>query len=141
MEDSGLAIGKVAALTGLSAHTLRYYERVGLIDRVYRVRGEQRRYSERDIAWIEFLGRLRATGMPIRKMKQFADLRRQGETTATARRGLLEEHRSEMHRRITGLQRDLTAIDEKVDLYKEMESKNAAAARTKGPDEVRTRDK
>lgn len=84
--EQGLTVKEVAALTGLSAHTLRYYKREGLVDPIGRAQSGRRRYSERDMAWIEFLGRLRATGMPIRKMKRFANLRRQGDPTVPARR-------------------------------------------------------
>lgn len=139
MEDTGLTIKDIAALTGLSAHTLRYYERVGLVDRIQRAQSGHRSYSNQDIAWIEFLGRLRATGMSIRKMKQFADLRREGEATANARRVLLEEHRSEVRRRVADLERDLKTIDEKIDFYKGMEPKNDAAGEAGEPDALQER--
>lgn len=127
MEEKELAIKEVAALTGLSAHTLRYYERVGLLDPVSRAKSGHRCYSRQDVAWIEFLGRLRATGMPIRQMKRFAELRRGGEPTVPARRALLEEHRTEVRGRVAELERDLTAIDEKVELYEQMEASNDPA--------------
>jgi len=72
----------VAALSGLSAHTLRYYEPIALLDPVARVHGGQRRYDADDLAWLAFLQRLRPTGMPIRDMHRFAELRRRGEATA-----------------------------------------------------------
>lgn len=121
MDEKGLTIKEAAALSGLSGHTLRYYEREGLVHPIHRAKSGHRRYSERDVAWIEFLGRLRATGMPIRKMKQFADLRRAGEETVSARRALLDGHRIEVRRRIAELERDLIAIDEKVVAYEKME--------------------
>ena len=139
MEDTGLTVKEVAALTRLSSHTLRYYERVGLIDRVHRAQSGHRSYSNQDIAWIEFLGRLRATGMSIRKMKQFADLRSEGEVTVNARRVLLEEHRGEVRRRVADLERDLKTIDAKIDLYKGMEPKNDPAREAGEPDTLRER--
>ena len=129
MEVTGLTVKQVAALTGLSAHTLRYYEREGLVDPIGRARSGHRRYSERDVAWIGFLGRLRATGMPIRQMKRFADPRRGGDATVPARRLLLEEHRSEVRRRVAELERDLRVIDEKVELYEEMEARDDPRSR------------
>ena len=138
MEEKGLTVKEVAALTGLSAHTLRYYEREGLVDPVGRAKSGHRRYSERDIAWIEFLGRLRATGMPIRKMKRFANLRRRGDASVPARRALLEEHRTEVRRRVAELETDLRVIDEKVELYEKMEAGDDAAKRPDGADAVRT---
>lgn len=131
MYEERLTVKEVAVLTGLSEHTLRYYEREGLLDRIDRVRGGHRRYSGRDLAWIEFLMRLRATGMPIRGMKRFADLRRSGDATVPARRTLLEEHRSGVRRRVSELERNLGVIDEKIEHYAEMEAKNDA---TRGPD-------
>ncbi len=79
--------------TDLSAHTLRYYERIGLLGPIDRgTSSGHRRYASADLAWIEFLERLRATGIPIREKLAFAELRRGGEATAAARRALLEGH-------------------------------------------------
>jgi DNA-binding transcriptional MerR regulator len=133
MGNEKLTIQEVASLTGLSAHTLRYYERVGLLDPVFRTeKSGHRRYSQQNLAWIEFLGRLRTTGMPIRKMKFFAELRRAGNATVPERRELLQEHQSEVRKRAARLERDLKAIEEKVELYLEMESNNGPATGTVG---------
>jgi DNA-binding transcriptional MerR regulator len=126
MEPYGpLTIAEVAALSGLSAHTLRYYERIGLLDPVARVHGGQRRYEGEDLTWLVFLQRLRATGMPIRDMQRFAELRRQGKHTVAARRALLEEHRDEVLERISELQRDLAAVTDKITHYQHLETSNA----------------
>ena len=74
---SHLSIDEVARRTGLTAHTLRYYERIGLIAPVGRAEGGQRRYAAADLAWIDFLLRLRTTRMPISQMQTFATHRRQ----------------------------------------------------------------
>ena len=84
--DRDLTIQQVAERTGLSAHTLRYYERAGLLDPVGRAESGRRRYAAANLAWLDFLTRLRATGMPIRQMQEFAALRRRG--TETVREGL-----------------------------------------------------
>ena len=81
LASEALTIADVAAMSGLSAHTLRYDERIGLLDPVARAHGGQRRYRGDDLAWLAFLQRLRATGMPIRGMQRFAELRRQGDAT------------------------------------------------------------
>lgn len=117
----GASIAEVALSTGLNAHTLRYYERIGLVDPVARGTGNQRRYDAADLAWLAFLQRLRATGMPVRDMQRFAELRRAGERTVTARRVLLQEHRHEVLERIVELQRDLDALTEKITHYQELE--------------------
>ena len=140
MKKEELTVKEVAATTGLSAHTLRYYEREGLVDPIGRAESGHRRYSQRDIAWIEFLGRLRATGMPIRKMKRFADLRREGDPTIPARRALLKKHGTEVRQRVAELERDLVMIDEKVELYEQMEAQNdAATGRDGAEDSLRAR--
>ena len=119
--ETELTIQQVAALTGLSMHTLRYYERIGLLDPVHRASSGHRRYSAGDIAWIEFLMRLRATGMSICQMQQFADLRRQGPRTVGERRALLEAHSLDVQQRLQELHQHLAAIEEKMKHYQELE--------------------
>lgn len=116
-----LSIQEVADVTGLSAHTLRYYERIGLIQPVDRAASGHRRYSSEDIGWIEFLKKLRMTGMPIREMKLYADLMWQGDHTAGARRRLLERHRERMQRKLQELTETLSCIEWKIAHYKEFE--------------------
>lgn len=110
-------IGEVVARTGLTAHTLRWYERIGLLEHPARSHSGQRRFSERDLAWLGFLGKLRLTAMPVADMVRYADLRREGEHTAAARQELLMEHRDEVRQRIADLQATLLIIDHKIDLY------------------------
>ena len=128
MVEQGLTIQDVAKLTGLSPHTLRYYERIGLLDPVGRAQSGHRRYAEADIKWLEFVTRLRMTGMPVRQMKQFADLRRQGIATITDRRELLQLHRCEVEARLRALEADLAAIEAKITEYEEMELRHATGA-------------
>lgn len=116
-----LTVSEVARGTGLSAHTLRYYESVGLLGPVSRRADGHRRYAEVDLAWIAFLLRLRTTGMAIRDMQRFAGLRREGDATVTSRRELLEHHRDEVSARIESLQADLRAITDKIVHYQELE--------------------
>jgi DNA-binding transcriptional MerR regulator len=100
-------ISEVARAVGVSTHALRYYEREGLIDRVDRADSGHRRFSEDDLSWIEFLTRLRAAGMSIRRLQQYAELRRAGEDTQERRLALVEEHRAAMLRRLKELERNL----------------------------------
>lgn len=122
MMKTDLTIQEVAVLTNLSVHTLRYYERIGLLDPVNRAESGHRRYCASDIAWIKFLTRLRATGMPICQMQQFAALRRQGEITVSERRELLEKHWEEVQLQLAQLQRNLSVIESKITYYKELEA-------------------
>ena len=119
-----LKISRVSELSGLSEHTLRYYEKIGLIDPVKRAEDRHRYYTENDISWIEFLNRLRITGMSISRMKTFADLRRKGNHTAGQRRVMLEEFKAELNERLNDLNKHLKAIEQKIGHYKELERKH-----------------
>ena len=109
-----LSIRQVAERTGLSIHTLRYYERAGLISSVKRAANGHRRYSENDLIWLEFLKRLRATGMPTSQMKRFAELRRQGDASKAERIALLKTHYLSVENQIDELSNNLGAIREKI---------------------------
>jgi DNA-binding transcriptional MerR regulator len=117
---------KTAALeSGVSAHTLRYYERIGLLPTVGRDGSGQRRYTARDLGAIHILTKLRATGMPIQGMQRFAALLARGDDAIPDRRALLETHRREVRERIQELETNLTAIDAKIALYLELEDRRA----------------
>jgi len=90
--ETTLSIQQVAELTGLSIDTLRYYERIGLLEPVSRASSGHRRYQQKDIDWIRLLINLKETGMPLAQMTHFAELRRQSDATATERLLLLEQH-------------------------------------------------
>ncbi|WP_043258478.1 MerR family transcriptional regulator [Streptomyces prunicolor] len=115
-----LTIAQVAERTGLSHDTLRYYEKAGLIERVGRTTGNQRRYQAADLAWLEFLLRLRETGMSIADMQRFAALRTAGNITVADRLAMLREHRAELADRIRALRRNATVLDHKIDHYEQL---------------------
>jgi DNA-binding transcriptional MerR regulator len=119
MEEK-FTIQQVADHTGLSVHTLRYYERIGLISQVDRASNGHRRYSEYDVGWIGFLMKLRATGMPIAKMQRYADLQRQGAATRYERLALLKAHRSKVKQRIEELGHHLAVIESKIGHYSQI---------------------
>lgn len=87
-----MTIGEFSKLTGISCSALRYYEEKGLI-RVSRDGGNRRDYSEADTEWVKFLQRLKNTGMSLKDMKRYSDLRYKGDTTIAERLELLEKHR------------------------------------------------
>ncbi|WP_160203630.1 MerR family transcriptional regulator [Priestia megaterium] len=116
------SIQQIASMTGLSTHTLRYYEKIGLIKNVQRDQTGYRQYTDVDLAWIQFLIRLRVTGMPMLKMKQFSDLRQKGESTITARKELLEEHYNDVLGKIEELELNSHKIEEKIARYKKLET-------------------
>ena len=115
-----LSISDAAQLTGLSAHTLRYYERAGLmLDPVERAPSTHRRYSDAEIRWVTLLTRMRATGMPIRRIREYAELVRAGEGNEAERLALLETHREAVLEQLDAMRRNLDAIDHKIELYRE----------------------
>jgi DNA-binding transcriptional MerR regulator len=119
--ESSLTIKEVSQRTGLTAHTLRYYERIGLIAPVARATGGQRRYAAADMDWLEFLLRLRTTGMPIHRMLEFARLRSEGNGTARARREILENHLAEVLANIQALQQSALTLQAKIGFYRQIE--------------------
>lgn len=118
-----LTIQQTAAACGLSVHTLRYYERIGLIQPVARRGNGHRRYRQADLVWIAFLLRLRATGMPVRDMQRYARLREEGDVlpSVQARRQMLAAHAQSLETRIAALQATLDSLREKVALYGRLE--------------------
>lgn len=118
---SEFTIQQVAEATGLSIHALRYYEKVGLLAPIQRASNGHRRYSAEDVVWLEFLVRLRETGMPIQKVLAFADLVRQHPNQVSQRRVLLEEHRQQVQQHLEELTHHLHVIDLKIEHYKHLE--------------------
>lgn len=116
--DSGLSIAETADRTGLTAHTLRYYERDGLmLQPVDRSATGHRRYSQADLNWIELITRLRATGMPIRDVRRYAELVRAGQGNEEQRLALLRSHRARVLAQLAEVQDHLGAIDRKIGIY------------------------
>jgi len=118
--EPALTIAEVAERTGLTHDTLRYYEKAGLIERVGRTTGNQRRYLAADLAWLEFLLRLRETGMSIADMQRFAQLRAEGDVSVADRLAMLRGHRAELADRIRALRRNARALDDKIDHYERL---------------------
>ncbi|MBA3264047.1 MAG: MerR family transcriptional regulator [Thermoleophilaceae bacterium] len=117
-----ITIAQAAERSGLSAHTLRYYERIGLIHPVGRGENGHRRYGRDDLEWLELLTKLRTTDMPIRQMVQYAELVREGPHTAARRRAMLEDHRDAVHAQMTALEEIAAVLDHKISMYTEMEN-------------------
>ncbi|WP_069173114.1 MerR family transcriptional regulator [Streptomyces griseus] len=110
-------ISEVAAFTGLTAHTLRWYERIGLMPHVDRSHTGQRRFTNRDLDWLAFVSKLRLTGMPVADMVRYAELLREGDHTFEERQQLLEATRRDVRNRIAELQGTLAVLDFKIDFY------------------------
>ncbi|MCY0918265.1 MerR family transcriptional regulator [Streptomyces sp. NPDC059999] len=110
-------ISEVEARTGLTQHTLRWYERIGLMPHVDRSHSGQRRFTDKDLDWLAFVGKLRATGMSVADMVRYAELVREGAHTVDQRRELLERTRHEVRSRITELTDALGVLDYKIGMY------------------------
>ncbi|GAA3174445.1 MULTISPECIES: MerR family transcriptional regulator [Streptomyces] len=111
------SISEVAEHTGLSAHTLRWYERIGLMPHVDRSHTGQRRFTNRDLDWLAFVAKLRLTGMPVADMVRYAELAKAGDATFAEREALLTAHREDVRHRIAELQDTLAVLDYKIDIY------------------------
>ena len=116
---AGLTIAEAARRTGVTAHTLRYYERAGLVvTPVDRTAGGSRRYHQLDLEWIKICTRLRATGMPIKTIRRYAELITAGHGNEPERLALMEAHRAEVLAKLAELQENLELIDHKIDVYR-----------------------
>lgn len=117
--DRGLTIAEAADRTGVSVHTLRYYERAGLVvTPVDRTSGGRRRYYSLDLKWIKICTKLRATGMPIKAVHRYAELVREGRGNEKERLALLEAHRADVLAKLAEIQENLVLIDHKIDVYR-----------------------
>lgn len=114
-----MKIGELAKTTKLSRHTLRYYERIGLLPRAHRSSSGHRIYDETTLTWLEFLGRLKATDMSIKEMQLYAKLRQKGHSTEFERQKLLELHRSKVSNKLVDLKAVLKILDRKINTYAE----------------------
>ena len=114
--EVGYTIRMMAARCRMTAHTLRYYERIGLIQAVARGRNGHRRYSDADEAWLTFLQSLRATHMPIREIQRFAALRQDGVKGLPGQRKVLEEHRRSLEEQVTKLKEAMSLLAARIEV-------------------------
>ena len=112
-----MRIGELAAISGLSAHTIRYYERIGLMPAASRNGSRHRTYDRKTLVWIEFLGRLKTTGMPLREMLRYAKLRELGAASEAERQALLATHRELVRAHVDELMACLAVLDAKIAGY------------------------
>ena len=112
------SIGEFSRLTNLGIHTLRYYEHENLI-MPKRNSSNRRCYSDKDLAWIEFIKRLKDTGMPIKEIQRYAELRAEGDLTLNERMEMLTVHRESLNEQIKVLQEHMAKLDDKIDFYRQ----------------------
>jgi DNA-binding transcriptional MerR regulator len=113
-----LTVAEAAREAGVSAHTLRYYERAGLLTPVERNGSGHRRFTPEEVEWVVMITRLRATGMPIRRIREYAELVWAGEGNERERLAIMEAHREQVLRQLAEIERNLELIDYKIGLYR-----------------------
>ncbi|MFH0258842.1 MerR family transcriptional regulator [Vibrio rumoiensis] len=107
-----------SSLVGLSSHTLRYYEKIGLLKNIHRNSSGHREYTNKDLIWIGFVKRLKDTAMPLDEILQYAKLRELGPESLLERQHLLEQHQQNLKKHIDEQQKHMAALEEKIGLYK-----------------------
>src|SRR5262245_55918438 len=120
IQKDKLTLQEVAHMTGLTTHTLRYYERIGLIHPINREENTRRCYTADDVGWIDFVMKLRATGMSIRDMQRYAELQRQGDATLPQRVEMLKSLRDRVESHIEEMNEHLKLIYYKIDYYQKV---------------------
>ncbi len=110
-------IKEFSKISGISSYTLRYYEKIGIFKEIRRNASGHRAFTEEDLLWAEFVNRLKETGMPLEQIKKYALLRQQGESTANARKVLLENHAAVLKKKISEEKRHLNKLEEKIKYY------------------------
>ena len=114
-----MTIAEVSKKYGLSADTLRYYERIGLIPPVPRTKGGVRDYGEESCGWIELMKCMRAAGVQIEALIEYVKLFRQGDATMAARKAILVEQRDQLLARMAEMQSSLDLLNKKIDRYEQ----------------------
>ena len=113
------SIGKVAAKTGLTVHTLRYYEKEGLLPFVRKSSSGLRMFSDNDLGWLSIIECLKETGMPLKGIKQYIDWFREGDSSLPQRLEMFKQQQIKVLAQIEQFQKYLQKIDYKVRLYEE----------------------
>ncbi|NBD26872.1 MerR family transcriptional regulator [Paenibacillus sp. T1] len=119
--ENNFSSKQVSETTGLSIHTLRYYEQIGLIDGIERDENGYRKYSQSDIVWFQVLSYFRAMGMPIREMQEFFALNDSQIPAITARREFMETYRIKVIDQMKELEKTLEKVDDKIIFFKNLE--------------------
>src|ERR1700752_822710 len=120
IQKDKLTIQEVAEATGLTTHTLRYYERIGLIHPINREENTRCCYTSDDVGWIDFLLKLRATGMSIKDMQRYAELQRRGDETLPERVEMLKSLRDKVEAHMEEMNEHLKLIYYKIDYYQKV---------------------
>ncbi len=127
MPKSTMSIGELSTASGLSTHTLRYYEKLGVLKPIDRAASGHRQYRADAVAWLDFVLRLKITGMPLAEIREYAQLRARGDATLRPRLMMLELHRKRLVSHMSALSKNLTALDLKMRTYRKWLKAHKAA--------------
>lgn len=114
-----MTIAEVCEKYGISADTLRYYERIGLLPRVNRNKSGIRDFSDEDCRWVEFIKCMRSAGLPIEVLIEYVSLFQQGDSTADARKELLIEQRDQLTEKMNEMKKTLDRLNDKISRYEQ----------------------
>ena len=109
-----------AKATNITAYTIRYYEKIGLVKNIERNSSGHRCFTEKDVVWFEFIKHLKDTNMPLANIKKYADLRDICDTTSDLRMAMLEKHAQVLAKKIAEEQGHLNKLNDKINYYSEM---------------------
>jgi len=112
-----MKIAQVSEHYGITADTLRYYERIGLILPVHRDPSGLRDYTDIDLRRVEFIKCMRGAGLPIETLIEYVSLVQQGDQTIEARKEILKEQRQQLAARMAEMQKTLNLLDHKIEVY------------------------
>lgn len=121
----GYSIGQVAQKTGLSTHTLRYYEKEGLLPFVKKSGSGLRIFSDSDLGWLAMIECLKETGMPLKGIKQYIDWFIEGDSTLQNRLDMFRAQKTHIEEQIAQLQKHMEKINYKIKLYEEAVKKGS----------------
>lgn len=119
----GYSIGQVAKKLGLTAHTLRYYEKEGLLPFVQKTASGLRVFSDNDIGWLVMIECLKGTGMTLKGVKQYIDWYIEGDSTLQKRLDMFKQQKIKLEEQMAQLQKHLEKIDFKIAFYTEAVAK------------------
>jgi DNA-binding transcriptional MerR regulator len=132
MAKNSMSIGELSTISGLSTHTLRYYEKLGVLKPADRAASGHRQYRADAVAWLDFVLRLKITGMPLAEIRKYAELRAGGDATLQPRLTMLELHRKRLVSNISELSETLTALDSKMKTYQKwLKAQKASSIKAK----------
>ncbi len=137
----GYSIGQAAQMTGLTAHTLRYYEKEGLLPFVKKSGSGLRVFSDSDIGWLQMIECLKGVGMPLKGIKQYIDWFIEGDSTLEKRLQMFKEQKVSLEAQMAQLQKHMNKINYKINLYSKAVEKGSLALVQNDPELLKEKER